>query len=124
MKILFTTNPALPIESIVNAHSKRGSIEVFFKMSKQYLVLRVYQNRNLTATQSAVRLSLISHNLPTHVFIYEKRAQVKRITDKNLTQFSILYITDRPRQITMIDPIDYCLEENINKSKDKVIKEI
>lgn len=124
VKTLFTTNPALPIESIVTAYSKRWSIEVFFKMSKQYLGLRAYQNRNLTATQSAVRLSLISYNLLTHVFIEEKRAQGKRITEKNLAQFSVLSIRDHLRQLTMIDSMDYCLEQNINKSKNMVIKEI
>ena len=44
VKTLFTTNTALPIESILTAYSKRWSIEVFFKMSKQYLGLRSYQN--------------------------------------------------------------------------------
>lgn len=124
VKALFTTNPALPIESIVNAYSKRWSIEVLFKMSKQYLGLRAYQNRNLTATQSAVRLSLISYNLLTHVFIEEKRAQGKRLTEKNLAQFSVLNMRDRLRQTIMVDSMDYCLEHNINKSKNVVIKEI
>lgn len=123
-KTLFTTNPALPIESIVKAYSKRWSIEVLFKMSKQYLGLRAYQNRNLTATQSSVRLSLISYNLLTHVFIEEKRAQGKRLTEKNLAQFSVLNMRDRLRQIIMIDSVDYCLEHNMNKSKNIVIKEI
>jgi hypothetical protein len=31
---------------------------------------------------------------------------------------------DRLRQIAMVDSIDYCLEQHINKSKNKVIKEI
>jgi len=31
---------------------------------------------------------------------------------------------DRIRQIAMSDSIEYCLELNINKSKNKVIKEI
>ena len=124
VKTIFTTNTALSIESILKAYSKRWSIEVFFKMSKQYLGLRAYQNRNLTATQSAVRLSLISYNLLTHVFIKEKRAQGKKLTDKNLAQFSVLSMKDRLRQIAMIDSIEYCLEHNSNKSKDNVIIEI
>ncbi|MHB8906945.1 MAG: transposase [Melioribacteraceae bacterium] len=124
VKTLFTTNPALPIESILTAYSRRWSIEVFFKMSKQYLGLRSYQNRNLTAIQSAVRLSLISYNLLTHVYIEEIRAQGKRITEKNLARFSVLTTRDRLRQLAMIDSMDYCLEQNINKSKNMVIKEI
>ena len=31
---------------------------------------------------------------------------------------------DHLRQIAMIDPIEYCLEQNVNKSKNKVVKEI
>ena len=93
-------------------------------MSKQYLGLRSYQNINLPAIESAVRLSLISYNLLTHVFIKEKRAQGKRLTEKNLAQFSVLTMRDRLRQIAMVDSIEYCIEQNINKSKNKVIKEI
>ena len=124
VKVIFTTNAVLPIESILNAYQKRWSIEVFFKMSKQYLGLRAYQNRNIRAVESAVRLSLISYNLLTHVFIEEKRAQGKRLTDKNLAQFSVLTARDRFRQIALTDSFEYCLEQNINKSKNKVIKEI
>jgi ribosomal protein S17 len=124
VKTIFTTNTALPIESILTAYSKRWSIEVFFKMSKQYLGLRSYQNINLPAIESSVRLSLISYNLLTHVFIKEKRAQGKRLTDKNLAQFSVLAMRDRLRQMAMIDSMEYCLEQNINKSKNKVVKEI
>jgi len=123
-KVLFTTNAALPIESILKAYQKRWSIEVFFKMSKQYLGLKAYQNRNLEAAQSAVRLSLISYNLLTHVFINEKRAQGKRLTEKNLAHFSVLSMRDRIRQIAMSDSIEYCLELNISKSKNRVVKEI
>jgi len=124
VKVIFTTNAALPIESILTAYSKRWSIEIFFKMSKQYLGLRSYQNRNLKAVESAVRLSLISYNLLTHVFIEEKRAQGKRLTKKNLAQFSVLSMRDHIRQRAMSDSIEYCLEQNINKSKNKVVKEI
>jgi len=124
VKTLFTTNTALPIESILRAYSKRWSIEVFFKMSKQYLGLRSYQNVNLPAIESSVRLSLISYNLLTHVFIKEKRAQGKRITEKMLTHFSVIAMRDRLRQIAIIDSIEYCFERNINKSKNKVVKEI
>lgn len=124
VKTIFTTNTALPIDSILTAYSRRWSIEVFFKMSKQYLGLRSYQNVNLPAIESSVRLSLISYNLLTHVFIKEKRAQGKRLTENNLAQFSVLTMRDRLRQMAMIDSIEYCLEQNVNKSKNKVVKEI
>lgn len=124
VKTIFTTNTALPIESILRAYSKRWSIEVLFKMSKQYLGLRAYQNVNLPAIESSVRLSLISYNLLTHVFISEKRAQGKRLTDKTIAQFSVLSMRDHLRQLAMVDSIEYCLERNINKSKNKTIREI
>jgi SRSO17 transposase len=124
VKTIFTTNTALPIESILIAYNKRWPIEVFFKMSKQYLGLRAYQNRNLNAIQSAVRLSLMSYNLLTHAFIEKVRAQGKRLTDKRLAQFSVLDTRDHLRRIAMIDSIDYCLEQNVNKSKNILIKEI
>ena len=91
---VFTTNTALPVDKILEAYSKRWSIEVFFKMSKQHLGLRSYQNRNLKAITSHVRLSLCAYNLLTHVFIQEERAQGKRITDKKLAQFSVIKMRD------------------------------
>ena len=124
VKTIFTTNTALPIESILTAYNKRWSIEVFFKMSKQYLGLKAYQNRNLKAIESAVRLSLISYNLLTHAFIEKERAKGKKLTDKRLAQFSVLDTRDHLRNIATIDSIDYCLEQNINKSKNTLIKEI
>jgi SRSO17 transposase len=124
VKTIFTTNTALPIESILTAYNKRWSIEVFFKMSKQYLGLKAYQNRNLKAVQSAVRLSLMSYNLLTHAFIEKERAQGKRLTNKRLAQFSLIDMRDHLRKIAMIDSIDYCLEQNVNKSKNSLIKEI
>jgi hypothetical protein len=124
VKTMFTTNTSLAIESILTAYNKRWSIEVFFKMSKQYLGLKAYQNRNLKAVESAVRLSLISYNLLTHAFIEKVRAQGKRLTDKRLAQFSVLDTRDHLRRIAMIDSIDYCLEQNVNKPRNIIIKEI
>lgn len=123
-KVLFTTNLALPAYEILRVYQKRWSIEVFFKMSKQYLGLKAYQNRNLTAVTSAVTLSMISYNLLTHVFITENRAKGKRLTTKYIAQFNVLRIRDRIRHIAHTDSIDYCIEQNSNKSKNKLIKEI
>lgn len=124
VKTIFTTNTALPIESILKAYNKRWSIELFFKMSKQYLGLRAYQSRNLEATQSSLRLSLIAHNLLTHAFIEELRVKGKNLTDKNLAQFSIINTRDHLRSIVMIDSIEYCLEKNNIKSKEVMISEL
>ena len=124
VKTIFTTNTALSVESILTAYSKRWSIEVFFKMSKQYLGLKAYQNRNLEAVESSVRLSLISYNLLTHAFIEKVRAKGKKLTDKKLAHFSVVETRDYLRRIAMIDSIDYCFELNLNKSKNIIIKEI
>jgi len=67
---------------------------------------------------------LISYNLLTHAFIENLREKGKRITDKNLAQFSLLDIKDYLRSITTIDSIEYCLEKSKTKSKDEMIKEI
>lgn len=88
VKTIFTTNTAFRIESILTAYIKRWTIEVFFKMSRQYLSLRAYQNRNLLlAVELAVRLSLISYNLVTHAFIKKLRAQGRTLMGKNLLNF-------------------------------------
>jgi hypothetical protein len=124
VKTIFTTNTALPVEKILKAYNKRWSIEIFFKMSKQHLGLRAYQSRNLEATQSSLRLSLISYNLLTHAFLEKLREKGKRITDKNLAHSSLVDIRDHLRNITMIDSIEYLLEKNYTKSKDDMINEI
>jgi len=121
VKTIFTTNTALPVEKILKAYNKRWSIEIFFKMSKQHLGLRAYQSRNLEATQSSLRLSLISYNLLTHAFLEKLREKGKRITDKNLAHFSLVDIRDHLRNITMIDSIEYCLEKNTINTKELII---
>jgi hypothetical protein len=121
VKTIFTTNSALPVEKILKAYSKRWPIEIFFKMSKQDLCLRAYQSRNLEATQSSLRLSLMSYNLLTHAFLEKLREKGKRITDKNLAHFSLVDIRDHLRNITMIDSIEYCLEKNTINTKELII---
>ena len=66
----------------------------------------------------------MSYNLLTHAFIEKERAQGKRLTNKRLAQFSVIDMRDHLRKIAMIDSIDYCLEQNVNKSKNTLIKEI
>ncbi len=112
---VFTTNTALPAKRILEFYQNRWDIEVFFKMSKQNLGLKAYQNRNLNAIKSYVRLSLCAHNLLTHVFINDLREKGKRLTKKNIAHFSVTNMIDRVRKIASVDTIDYCIEKNQSK---------
>ena len=53
----------------------------------------------------------------------EMRAQGRRLTEKNFALFSVLTMRDRIRHTAQVDSIEYCLETNSNKSKNKVITE-
>jgi len=120
VKAIFTTNTALPVYRILQAYQKRWSIEVFFKMSKQYLGFRASQSRTLEATTSTILLSMLSYNLLTHLFILETSEKGKYLTKKRIAQFSVLSMRERIRQIINLDTIDYCLEQsrdNISKNK-------
>ena len=104
---VFTTNTALPTNRILESYSRRWSIEVFFKMSKQHLGLRAYQNRNIDAIKSHIRLSLCAHNLLTHVFINDIREKGHNLTQKRITHFNVLNMIDRVRHIVFTDTINF-----------------
>lgn len=104
---VFTTNTALPYNKILEAYNKRWSIEVFFKMSKQYLGLKAYQNRNLNAIRSYIGLSLCAHNLLTHVFINDIREKGQKLTQKTIAHFNLRVMIDRVRYIANTDTIDF-----------------
>ena len=114
---VFTTNTALPAKRILEFYRNRWDIEVFFKMSKQNLGLKAYQNRNLNAIESYVRVSLCAHNLLTHVFINDLREKGKKLTKKNIAHFSVNNMIDRVRLIASSDTIDYCIEKNHSTDK-------
>ena len=120
--VVFTTNTALPAKRILEFYQNRWDIEVFFKMSKQNLGLKAYQNRNLNAIESYLRLSLCAHNLLTHVFINDLREKGKKLTKKNIAHFSVTNMIDRVRLIASVDTIDCCIEKN--QSKDKLSYEL
>ena len=109
---VFTTNAALPAKRILEFYQNRWDIEVFFKMSKQNIGLKAYQNRNLNAIKTYLRVSLCAHNLLTHVFINDLREKGKRLTKKNTAHFSVTNMIDRVRLIASVDTIDYCIERN------------
>ena len=112
---VFTTDTALPAKRILEFYQNRWDIEVFFKMSKQNLGLKAYQNRNLNAIKTYLRISLCAHNLLTHVFINDLREKGKRLTKKNIAHFSVTNMIDRVRLIASVDTIDYCIEKNQSK---------
>lgn len=119
---VFTTNTALPVNKILEAYSRRWSIEVFFKMSKQYLGLKAYQNRNLNAIKSYIRLSLCAHNLLTHVFIEDIREKGKKITQKTIAHFNIREMIDRVRYIANTDTIEFITNNSRNINADHLKK--
>jgi len=125
VKAIFTTNTALPVYKILNAYQKRWSIEVFFKMSKQYLGLKASQSRSLQATTSSLLLSMLSYNLLTHLFLSETSEKGKNLTKKRIAQFSVLSMRDRLRQIINLDTIDFCIEQSsVNISKNNLLNNI
>ena len=87
--VLVTTSTALPVYEIMQAYRIRWNIEVFFKMSKQYLGFNGYQSRDIGAIKSRIALSMLSYNLLTHAFINDVRAKGKSLTKKNISKFSI-----------------------------------
>lgn len=119
---VFTTNTALPVNKILEAYSRRWSIEVFFKMSKQYLGLKAYQNRNLDAIKSYIGLSLCAHTLLTHVFINEIREKGKKITTKRIAHFNIREMIDRVRYIANTDTIEFIANKSKNINADQIKK--
>lgn len=123
VKVIFTTNTALPIKTILEAYHIRWSIEVFFKMSKQYLGLKSYQNRDLNATKSFLTLSLMAHNLLTHVFIDELREKGLKLTKKNVAHFSIIGMRDHIRNIACLDTMESFINNYDNISKNKFMNQ-
>lgn len=111
---VFTTNTTLPAKKILEYYQRRWLIEVFFKVSKQNIGLKAYQNRNLNAIRSYLTLSLCAHNLLTHVFINDIREKGERLTDKRIAHFSISLMIDRIKFIAGQDTIDYCIENTNN----------
>ncbi len=121
---IFTTATALSTQTIMEAYKKRWKIEVFFKMSKQYLGLNAYQMRNVRAITSSLHLSLCAHNLLTHVFINETRAQGYNITAKRIAHFSVQNMRDRVRTIANQDAIKLCIEKAKNNHYKHVMDDL
>src|SRR6266498_47437 len=121
--VLFSTNTALPINKIIDAYVKRWKIEIFFKMSKQYLGFNAYQSTDIKAINSHLCLSMFAHNLLTHAFIQELRAKGKSLTKKNISHLSILNMQNKIRFESNINVFDCVIEQADFISKNKIKKE-
>ena len=121
--VLFSTNTALPIYTIMEAYNKRWKIEIFFKMSKQHLGFNAYQNTDIRAINSHLCLSMFSHNLLTHAFINELRAKGKSLTRKNISNFSISDMQNKFRFASNLCTFDHCVEQSDIILKNKIKKE-
>jgi len=122
--VLFSTNTALPISTIMEAYHKRWKIEIFFKMSKQHLGFNAYQNTDIRAINSHLCFTMFAHNLLTHAFITELRAKGKSLTKKNISSLSILNMQNKFRFDSNLNTFDYCIEQSDIISKNKTKKEI
>ena len=85
-------------------------------MSKQHLGLRSYQNRDLNAIKSHIRLSLCAHNLLTYVFINDIREKGQNLTQKRIAHFSVVNMIDRVRYIATTDTINFITNNSGNPS--------
>ena len=112
---LFSTQLAADAASIVAIYRVRWSIEVFFKLSKQYLGLTAYHHRDERAVRSHLQLVLLAHCLLTHLFIDEQRAKDKIISQPLLRKFSLRHAQSRVRSLVTIDALDF-LKQQIPRS--------
>lgn len=121
--VLVTTSTALPVYEIMQAYRLRWNIEVFFKMSKQYLGFNGYHSRDIGAIKSRIALSMLSYNLLTHVFINDIRAKGKSLTKKNISKFSITDMLGEIRYQINMDNFEHHLDELPTKLKNKIKKD-
>lgn len=122
--VLVTTGTALPVYEIMHAYRIRWNIEVFFKMSKQYLGFNGYHSRDIAAINSRIALSMLSYNLLTHVFINDIRAKGKSLTKKNISKLSITEMLGEIRYQINVDSIEHPLDELPTKLKNKIKKDL
>jgi len=113
---LFSTQVTADAASIVAIYRVRWSIEVFFKLSKQYLGLTAYHHRDERAVRSHLQLVLLAYCLLTHLFIDEQREKDKSVSQQLLRKFSLRQSQSRIRALVTIDALDF-LKEQTPRSK-------
>jgi SRSO17 transposase len=113
---LFSTEVTADAASIVTSYRVRWSIEIFFKLSKQYLGLTAYHHRDERAVRSHLQLVLLAYCLLTHLFVDEQRAKDKSISQQLLRKFSLRQSQSHVRALVTIDALDF-LKEHAPRSK-------
>ena len=111
---LFSTDTTLTTQEVISMYRKRWSIEVLFKLSKQYLGLTAYHHRDEHAARTHLQLVLLSHALLTHLFVSEQRAQGKTLTNKLLATFSLRDTQQHLRALVATDTLD-CVKDHVPK---------
>lgn len=114
---LFSTQVTADAASIVATYRIRWSIEVFFKLSKQYLGLTAYHHRDERAVRSHLQLVLLAYCLLTHLSIDEQRAKDKSISQQLLRKFSLRQAQSRIRSLVTIDALDFLKEHAPRSTK-------
>lgn len=121
--VLISTGTALPAYKIMEAYNQRWKIEIFFKMSKQYLGLNGYQSTNIEAIKSRIGLTMISYTILTHAFIRDMRAKGKSLTKKNISGYSVTEVLADVRYRISVDNIEHCIDDLSTVSRNKIKSE-
>jgi SRSO17 transposase len=124
VKVLFTTDPALPFDTIIAIYQLRWSIEVFFKEEKQHLGLKINQHQRLEANASTIMLSCIAYNLMTHVFVNQQRKKGCNITAKVVAEFNVQNMKTNICNLVAIDSLQNIIELKPGISRNNLVKTI
>ena len=112
--ILATNNVALSAKEVVEIYRRRWSIEVLFKMAKQYLGMGDYQFLKLRGVERYLHLVMIAHTFLTHLALDELDAQDKQISNIPIRLAGIQQTQARLRENLLLDMLD-SLRDNISK---------
>lgn len=110
--ILATNNVALSAKEVVEIYRRRWSIEVLFKMAKQYLGMGDYQFLKLRGVERYLHLVMIAHTFLTHLALDELDAQDKQISNIPIRLAGIQQTQARLRENLLLDMLD-SLRDNI-----------
>ena len=118
---LVTDEPKISARGILTAYSRRWSIEVFFKDTKQLLGLGQYQNASYKAAVTHLHLVCFAYALLTHIAIKGERAQGKKMKRRTAAALSTADLQNELRRIVWDDLSEYLKELPDGNS---VIKEL
>lgn len=104
--ILATNREELKAKEIIQIYRNRWTIEILFKMAKQYLGMGDYQFLKLRSVESYLRLVMCAHLYLTHLAIDEQDAQEIVKTNKPICLAGIGRIQETLRNKLFIDMVD------------------